>query len=303
MASEDEENTCPTNPVALSMSSKREDLISTTSFESSANNNNDNEENQRISSQLSSSFYSGMDSLNILSSQENDILLDADPIDVKNKKRTFDNLLEEKSNESHDIQLSSYSFQPLKRKTRKVMYKITNEKEITSSGNKKIRHDSSTHTSRSMLSQKATIVTSERIHSGPSKTTRGKKKKSTRETASSRNIGSPLNPVGVFSNLRFFFIPNDIVKVRLRLLKEKVIKKGGQVVDGEFDPSATHVITALQGRIVLKIFKILGICEKNVPQGIIIVDPNWISECLMASSTIDDFDQVQAPTSDTQKDI
>ncbi|RIB17185.1 hypothetical protein C2G38_2037935 [Gigaspora rosea] len=221
-----------------------------------------------------------MDSLNILSSQENDILLDADPIDVKNKKRTFDNLLKEKSNESHvishdsyvpvskkintktssaenqvetqDIQLSSYSFQPLKRKTRKVMYKITNEKEITSSGNKKIRHDSSTHASRSMPSQKATIVTSERIHSGPSKTTRGKKKKSTRETASSRNIGS-------------FFIPNDIVKVRLRLLKEKVIEKGGQVVDGEFDPSATHVITALQGR---KVLKILGIREKNVPQSL-----------------------------------
>ncbi|CAG8814265.1 12722_t:CDS:1, partial [Gigaspora rosea] len=58
MASKDEEKTCPTNPVALSMSSKCKDLISTTSFESSANNNNDNKENQQISSQLSSSFYS-----------------------------------------------------------------------------------------------------------------------------------------------------------------------------------------------------------------------------------------------------
>ncbi|CAG8761001.1 20031_t:CDS:10, partial [Gigaspora margarita] len=311
MASEDEGNTCPTNPVALSMLSKREDLISTTSFESSANNNNDNEENKLISSQLSSSFYSGMDSLNILSSQENDILLDDDPIGVENKKRTFDSILEEKSDESHvishdsyapvskkintktssvtnqaetqDIQLSSFSFKPLKRKTRKVMYKITNGKEITSSSNKKIRHDSSAHVSRSMPSQKATIVTSERIHSDPSKTTRGKKKKSTREAASSRNKGPPLNPVGLFSNLRFFFIPKDIDKVRLRLLKEKVIEKGGQVIDGEFDTSATHVITALKGRRVLKI---LGIRENNVPQGIIIVDQNWISECLMASIAI-----------------
>ncbi|RIB09397.1 hypothetical protein C2G38_273425 [Gigaspora rosea] len=151
MASEDEENTCPTNPVALSMLSKLALFIL---FRKKINTKTSSAENQV---------------------------------------------------ETQDIQLSSYSFQPLKRKTRKVMYKITNEKEITSFGNKKIRHDSSTHASRSMPSQKATIVTSERIHSGPSKTTRGKKKKSTRETASSRNIGSPLNPVGIFSNLRFFF--------------------------------------------------------------------------------------------------
>ncbi|CAG8440639.1 4367_t:CDS:2 [Dentiscutata heterogama] len=299
MASKDEENISSTHPVALSMLSKREDLIPATSFESSANNDNDNEEDQRISSQLSGSFYSGIDSLNILSSQENDILMNADPISVKNNKRTFDSLLEEKSGEyhviSHDsdapvskkinsttssavnqaetqnIQLSSFSFKPVKRKTRKVMYKITNEKEINSSGNKKARHDSSTHASQSMSSQKATIFASERIHSGPSKTTRGRKKKSTREAALPKNIGPPLNPVGIFSNFRIFFIPNNIDKVRLRLLKEKVIERGGQVVDGEFGASTTHVITALQGR---RILKILGIRENNVPQYEKLVDIN-----------------------------
>ncbi|CAG8489450.1 28044_t:CDS:10 [Dentiscutata erythropus] len=323
MASKDEENISPTNPVALSMPSKRENLMPATSFESSANNDNDNEEDQRISSQLSDSFYFGMDSMNILSSQENDILMNADPISVKNNKRTFDSLLEEKSGESHvishdsdasvskkinsmtssavnqaetqNIQLSSFSFKPVKRKTRKVMYKITNEKEINSSGNKKARHDSSTHASQSMSSQKATIVATERIHSGPSKTTRWRKKKPTREASLPKNIGPPLNPVGIFSNFRIFFIPNNIDKVRLRLLKEKVIEKGGQVVDGEFDASTTHVITALQGQ---RILEILGILENNVPQYEKLVD---INSHIVKTSDVLDTQQIEKSVHDNDE--
>ncbi|CAG8605549.1 22121_t:CDS:10 [Cetraspora pellucida] len=300
MASEDEGDTRPTNSNTLSMLSESEDLMLGTPLEPSVDNDIDKKENPQTSLQLSNSFYSGMDSLNILSSQENDTLMNADQINVKNKKRTFDSISEEKPDESHvisndteapvskkidtktssaadqtetqKIQLSSFSFKPVKRKTRKVMYKITNEKEVASSSNKKARYDSSVHASQSTSSQtssqkKSSQKTSSQkttiVASGPSKTTRGRKKKSTRETASSKNARPTLSLDGIFSNFRFFFIPKNIDKVRLRLLKEKVVERGGQVIDGEFDISATHVITALQGQRVLKA---LGIRGNNIPQ-------------------------------------
>ncbi|CAG8728968.1 191_t:CDS:2, partial [Cetraspora pellucida] len=281
MASEDEGDTRPTNSNTLSMLSESEDLMLGTPLESSVNNDTDKKENPQTSLQLSSSFYSGMDSLNILSSQENDTLMNADQIEVKNKKRTFDSISEEKPDESHvisndteapvskkintktssaadqtetqKIQLSSFSFKPVKRKTRKVMYKITNEKEVASSSNKKARYDSSVHASQSTSSQTSSQKTSSQKTSSQktsSQKTRGRKKKI-----------DALD--GIFSNFRFFFIPKNIDKVRLRLLKEKVVERGGQVIDGEFDISATHVITALQGQRVLKT---LGIRGNNIPQ-------------------------------------
>ncbi|CAG8808318.1 29186_t:CDS:1, partial [Racocetra persica] len=220
MASEDEGNTHPTSSNTVSMLSECEDLMPATPLESSASIDTDKNENPQASLHLTGSFYSGMDSLNILSTQEKDTSINAEPINVKNKKRAFDSISEENPDESHvishdtdapvskkintkttsaadqtgsqNIQLSSFSFKPVKRKTRKAMYKITNEKEVASSSNKKARHDSSEHASQSTSLQKSTIDSSERVHSGPSKSTRGRKKKSTRETASSKNASPTL---------------------------------------------------------------------------------------------------------------
>ncbi|CAG8657527.1 17659_t:CDS:2, partial [Racocetra fulgida] len=360
MASEDEGNTQPTNPNTISMLSECEDLMPATPLESSASIDTDKKENPQTSLHLSGSFYSGMDSLNILSSQEIDTSMNAEPINVKNKKRTFDSISEENPDESHvishdtdapvskkintkttsavdqtetqNVQLSSFSFKPVKRKTRKAMYKITNEKEVASSSNKKARHDSSVHASQSTSSykkarhdssvhasqstssykkarhdssvhasqstssQKSTIDSSERVHSGSSKSTRGRKKKSTRETASSKNTRPTLSPDGIFSGYRIFFIPKKIDSVRLRLLKEKVVERGGQVIDGEFDASATHVITALQGQ---KILKTLGIREKNLPQYEKLVD---IEPYIVQTSDVLSTQQTEKRAHDNDED-
>src|SRR5207253_1074805 len=92
------------------------------------------------------------------------------------------------------------------------------------------------------------------------KATRGRKKKSTHDT---KNTDKSLNTVDIFSNTRIFFIPNNIDKVRLRLLKEKVIERGGQMVEAGFNASVTHVITALESQ---KALEILGIRDDNIPK-------------------------------------
>ncbi|CAG8611266.1 6496_t:CDS:10, partial [Scutellospora calospora] len=111
--------------------------------------------------------------------------------------------------------------------------------------------------------------------------TRGRKKKSTHDT---KNTDKSLNTIDIFSNTRIFFIPNNIDKVRLRLLKEKVIERGGQVVEAGFNASVTHVITALESQ---KALEILGIRYDNIPKSAVMVDPNWISECLMSGKLVD----------------
>ncbi|CAG8549843.1 8816_t:CDS:2 [Racocetra fulgida] len=240
----------------------------TKSIRSSANNNNNSQEDQRTSA------------------QENKILKNDDNSTcMTNKKRTFgnDSILEETNSEphasSHDFdapvskkintqtysaanknvsspQLSSFSFKPSNRKERKI-YKIMHKK--NTSDNSKFQHDPLADASYS--SQKASIVKSKQNHSSPSKATRGRKKKSAQDTVLLKNTNPPSSSDGLFSDIRIFFIPNNIDRVRLRLLKQKVEEGGGQVVNNKFDASVTHVITALEGRMVLEI---LGI--NDIPQ-------------------------------------
>ncbi|CAG8490580.1 33747_t:CDS:10 [Racocetra persica] len=261
--------------------------VPTKSIRSSANNNNNDQEDQRASAQENK----------ILKSDDNSTCM-------TNKKRTFgsDSILEETTSEphvsSHDFdapvlkkintqtysavnknvsspQLSSFSFKPSNRKERKI-YKIMHKKKNTSD-NSKFQHDPLADASHS--SQKASIVKSKQIHSSPSKATRGRKKK---DAVLSKNTNPPSSSDGLFSDIRIFFIPNNIDKVRLRLLKQKVEEGGGQVVSNKFDASVTHVITALEGQ---KVLEILGI--NDIPQGVFIVEPNWISQCLMNGKLMD----------------
>ncbi|CAG8724888.1 12111_t:CDS:10 [Dentiscutata erythropus] len=290
------------------MASKEKEVSSSTNSDASPNNSN----SQKDSSQLSDSFHTIVDSLNLLSAQEDKILKNED------KKRAFDSssLFEETASESrassHDFdtpvlkintqtnsavnknvsspQLSSFSFKPSDRKERKL-YKIMHKKNTDNSG---LQHDPLTDTSQSLPAQKTSKP--RQIPFGSSKVTRGRKKKSTNDAILSKNTNQPLNSPGLFSDNRIFFIPNNIDKVRLRLLKQKVRDEGGQVVEDGFDASVTHVITSLEGQRVLEI---LGINDNNIPQDVFIVEPNWISQCLMRGELTDVRPYI-VQTSDTQ---
>ncbi|CAG8585897.1 44091_t:CDS:10 [Gigaspora margarita] len=287
---------------------EEKELSSSTNSDAPPNNS----KYQEDSSQLSDSFHSVIDSPNLLSAQENKILKN------KGKKRAFDgdNLLEETASESRDSshdsdtpvlkkiktysavnknvsrpQLSSFSFKPSNKKKRKF-YKIMHKK--PTSDDPKYQHDPLADTSQSLPAQKTSK--SRQIPFGSSKVIRGRKKKSTKDAVLSKNINPPSSSPGLFSDVRIFFIPNNIDKVRLRLLKQKVEEGGGQVIEDGFDASVTHVITTLEGQRVLKI---LGISDDIIPQGVFIVEPNWISQCLMRGELIDVRPYI-VQTSDTQ---
>ncbi|CAG8483850.1 9405_t:CDS:10 [Cetraspora pellucida] len=263
--------------------------VPTKSIRPSANNDNNGQEDQQASTQETK----------ILKNDDNSTCM-------MNRKRTFDSdsILEETTSESHvsshdfdatvlkkvntqtystinknvsPPQLSSFSFKPSNRKERKL-YKFMHK--TNTSDNSTFQHDSLTDTSHS--SQKNSTVKSKRIHSGPSKATRGRKKKSTQEAFLSKNTNLPSSSDDLFSDIRVFFIPNNIDKVRLRLLKQKVEERGGKVANDKFDSSVTHIITALEGQRVLEILEI-----SDIPQGVFIVEPNWISHCLMNGKLMD----------------
>lgn len=251
------------------------------------------------SSQLScSSLTAGMDEMEIFSSQDSDILL-TDDFETGLLKRKVNDITEEDAPaESHDhdavgqqpprkkittqppppssinsslppgIKLSPFSSQKINKNVRKpkTMYKIFMQKKNTNtdSGNSKHQSKSKGQTSnlrdvqsssKLAIPKKEIKVSNEENSSSQLKPKRGRKKK---PVTKDQEKFQP-EPNGIFSNLRILFIQNNIDTVRLGLMKEKVIAKGGIVVN-TFDANVTHVITALPGK---NVHKALGLANSN----------------------------------------
>jgi hypothetical protein len=62
---------------------------------------------------------------------------------------------------------------------------------------------------------------------------------------------------GLFSKLKILFIPNNIDKVRLDLMKSKILEKGGIIEESiETAGNVTHIVTELNGKQLISMFGI-----------------------------------------------
>ncbi|CAG8523195.1 15084_t:CDS:10 [Acaulospora colombiana] len=199
---------------------------------------------ERASSQLSSSLMNGLDTLGIISSQDSGILTDDDEPITKVSTQHFPARI------NPDVQLSPLSFRVKQHDPKpKTIYRfvLPNKKSTIANVADQSRYKKGS--GLRMPSQKTPVVSKEQ-NLLPK---RGRKKKILPSSS------PPSESHGIFSDLRILFVRNNIDTTRFNLMKEKVKSKGGNIVDS-FDPSVTHVITALPGK---NVHKALGLSSNK----------------------------------------
>ncbi|RIA87447.1 hypothetical protein C1645_286795 [Glomus cerebriforme] len=247
-------------------------------------------ERERLPSSLNSTFVGEMSTLGLLSSQENDLF--DDPKVTANQQPPTNVKLSDATPHVVGSRVSSFSVLSKStndRKNKKAIYEFVVPNNKTKSGDTtKKQHKSrknadnvAINASKSKLLPNLSQLKSTSIvqrTENVSKPKRGRKKND--DSKNPKNL--PQSNEGIFSNLRILFIPNNIDKLRLNLMKSKVMDKGGIIEENfQTDRNVTHIITELSGKQLLTTLGILGIRKLKCFENIAIIKPDWISESIM----------------------